>query len=102
MSDSVDAASAEVRSSLAATERPNSEASGFFAAVWEHWKQAAHAVGVVQTRLLMIVFFFLVVFPLGLLMRIGSDKLHLKRPSGSSWVPHEHQEPSLESAHRQF
>jgi hypothetical protein len=77
-------------------------AVNFPRAVLEHWKKVAHAVGVVQTRLLMIVFYFIAVLPLGLLMRMSDDKLRLRPPKGSAWVPHKTEEPSLEMARRQF
>lgn len=75
---------------------------GMVRAGWTRWKKIARAVGVVQTRLLMVFFYFVVVFPVGLLMRMSGDPLHLKVRSGSNWTPHRHQDPTLENAHRQF
>ena len=69
---------------------------------WLHWKRLAHAVGVVQTRFLMVGFYFLVVLPLGLVMRLADDKLRLQRPQGSCWVPHAHEDQSIDTARRQF
>ncbi len=74
----------------------------YWRAPWNHWKKIARAIGVVQTRLLMVCLYFLLVLPVGLLMRWSGDPLHLKRPRGSNWSPHQHEEPSLESARRQF
>jgi len=79
----------------------SSPPAGFFRGTWEHWKKIAQAIGVVQTRLLMIGFYFVVVLPTGLLMRLSDDKLHLKRPTGTNWVPHPQVEPSIETARRQ-
>jgi hypothetical protein len=75
---------------------------GFIRAAWDHWKQIARAIGVVQTRLLMVLMYFVLVFPLGLIMRIRSDPLHLKPRAGSNWTPHSYEPPSLDSARRQF
>jgi hypothetical protein len=75
---------------------------GFHRATWERWKKIARAVGVVQTRLLLIIFYFLVVLPLGLIMRIAGDPLHLKPRKGSNWTPHRHEEASVDAARRQF
>ncbi len=75
---------------------------GLLRTVWERWKKIARAVGVVQTRILMVVFYFLFVFPLGLILRMRSDPLHLKEPTGSNWTPHRHEEASLDTARRQF
>lgn len=69
---------------------------------WEHWKKLAHAVGVVQTRFLLVLFYFLFVMPLGLIMRLFQDKLQLRRPTGSCWAPHVHEEQSIDTARRQF
>ena len=80
----------------------SSPPAGFLREVWEHWKKIAQAIGVVQTRLLMIGFYFVAVLPLGLLMRLSDDKLHLRRPKGGNWVPHPIVEPSIETARRQF
>jgi len=77
-------------------------ALGFVRATWERWKKIAHAIGVVQTRILMVVFYFIVVFPLGLVMKRSGDPLHLKEPGDSNWSAHHHEEPSLDAARRQF
>src|SRR5262245_3870529 len=76
--------------------------AGFLAGTWQRWKKIARAVGVVQTRLLMVTFYFLVVLPLGLFMRMRGDPLHLKPTAGSNWTPHRSEKASLESARRQF
>lgn len=70
--------------------------------VWEHWKRTARAVGIVQTRILMVGFYFVLVLPLGLVMRMKGDPLHLNAPKGTNWVPHHDEEVSVESARRQF
>ena len=75
---------------------------GFLRAIWDHWKRMARAVGVVQTRILMVGFYFVFVFPLGLVMRVSGDPLHLKQRSGSNWTPHRDQEANLDTARRQF
>jgi|SRR5579862_4303280 len=75
---------------------------GFARAAWEHWKKVGHAVGVVQTRILMVIFYFIAVLPIGLLMRLAGDPLHLKPPKSSNWTPHKHQEPSVDRARQQF
>ena len=48
---------------------------GFAPTVWAHWKKVAHAVGVVQTRILMVIFYFIVMWndlfiPMVLLQRM--------------------------------
>lgn len=76
--------------------------SGFLRSAWERWTKIARAIGVVQTRILMVVFYFVFVLPLGLIMRMRGDPLHLKAPKGSNWTPHRNQDANLETARRQF
>ena len=75
---------------------------GLVRATWEHWKQIAHAIGVVQTRVIMVFVYFLFVMPTGLVMRLRGDPLHLKPHPDGNWTPHRYEEPSIDSAHRQF
>jgi hypothetical protein len=75
---------------------------GYFRRVWEHWKHVAHAVGVVQTRFLMLVIYAVVVVPTGLLMRLSRDPLHLRRPDRGNWTAVRENERTVEAARRQF
>ena len=76
--------------------------TGLARAAWDHWKKIAHAVGVVQTRILMVFFYFIAVLPIGLVMRLAGDPLHLKPQPDTNWTAHRHEEPSLDGARRQF
>lgn len=71
-------------------------------AVWAHWMKLGHAIGVVQTRILMVVFYFLFVMPMGLVLKLRGDPLRLAPRNQSNWWPHQHQERSLEATRRQF
>jgi hypothetical protein len=75
---------------------------GYFRRVWEHWKQIAHAVGVVQTRFFMVVIYAIVVVPTGLLMRLSRDPLHLRAQQHGNWTPTRPSERSVDAARRQF
>jgi hypothetical protein len=70
--------------------------------IYQHWKRAAHAVGVVQTRAIMVVVYGVVVIPTGLLMRVSRDPLQLKAPEQTNFTPARQSERSVESARRQF
>ncbi len=74
---------------------------GFLRRVYERWKRAGHAVGVVQTRVIMVIIYALVVVPTGLLMRLSRDPLHLKPPTQGNWTPARQNERSVESARQQ-
>ncbi len=69
---------------------------------WERWKRIAHAIGVVQTRIIMFLFFIVVVLPVGLILRLLRDPLHFKHPERTNWTPHRQEPHTLESAQRQF
>jgi hypothetical protein len=94
--------SALSRAAVAVPDAGPSAARGYPRRVWEHWKQVAHAVGVVQTRFVMLVVYAVVVVPTGLLMRLGRDPLHLRPPADGNWTPARPHERSVDAARRQF
>lgn len=61
----------------------------FLKTVWEGWKKAAHRIGRFQTMLLITLFYFLVIAPLGMTFRLfGWDPLEtkgFKSSKQSSW-----------------
>ena len=69
--------------------------------IYDRWRRAAHAVGVVHTRVIMLSIYAVVVVPTGLLMRQFRDPLHLRPPAGTNWTPTRPSERSLEAARRQ-
>ena len=69
--------------------------------LWERWTRTARALGVVQTRALMVAFYFVFVFPVGLLMRGRGDPLGLRPPEGTNWRPHADTRPTIEAARKQ-
>jgi hypothetical protein len=83
---------------MAAPARP----LAFLRAAWTHWKKIARAVGVVQTRILMVCLYLIFVLPVGVVARLRGDPLRLKRPTGSNWTPRREEKASIESARRQF
>ena len=83
---------------LAASANPLS----FLSAAWTRWKKIARAIGVVQTRILMVCVYFVLVLPVGVVMRLKGDPLRLKRPAGGNWAPHHDEEATIEAVRRQF
>jgi hypothetical protein len=77
-------------------------ARGYLRRVWDRWKQVAHAIGVVQTRFIMLAIYATVVVPTGVLMRLSRDPLHLRHPDGGNWTPTAPHERSIDAARRQF
>jgi hypothetical protein len=70
--------------------------------VWGQWRRAAHSIGVVQTRFIMLLIYLTVVVPTGLLMKMSSDPLHLKKPEKTNCQPARQEERNLDNARRQF
>ena len=73
-----------------------------FRRIYDRWRRAAHAVGVVQTRVIMMVVYLTVVVPTGLLMRLSRDPLHMRPRDDGNWLPAPQHERSVEAARRQF
>jgi hypothetical protein len=70
---------------------------------WEGWKILAAKIGNFQGRLLLGFFYFLVITPWGVLMRLFGDPLRTKsRPTSSFWVDRSGEPPEIEGARRQY
>jgi hypothetical protein len=71
--------------------------------LWEKWKVVAHAIGNVQSRFMLLLFYFLVLAPFALGVRLLSDPLRLQKPSHSSWLPKQTERlDHWDKARRQF
>ena len=71
-----------------------------FKRVWQTWKQAAHAVGTFQSRVLLTIFYAVLVLPFGIFARLLSDSLRIKsRPT--QWIEHPSEAHDLQWAKRQ-
>jgi hypothetical protein len=55
-------------------------------AFWEAWKSFGRKLGDFQARLILSVFYFVIVAPFSLLIRCGSDPLTLKRNTARGWI----------------
>jgi len=74
-----------------------------FRRLWERWKGIAHTIGMFQSRVLLTLFYCLIIAPFGLGVRLFSDPLHLTRRHLSHWRRKEGDpDVSLERARRQF
>jgi hypothetical protein len=71
--------------------------------LWERWKAFGHKMGDFQGRLLLFWFYFIIVTPFGLIMRLFSDPLdlHLGKEI-SHWRPRPSADAKLEDVKRQF
>jgi hypothetical protein len=71
--------------------------------LWARWKVIARIIGNFQSRVLLSIFYFLILAPFGFGLRLFSDPLRLTRQHRSHWQHKESNTASiLESARRQF
>jgi hypothetical protein len=57
-----------------------------FKRIWEWWKRTARKIGDFQARLLLILFYFLILAPFALLVW-ASDPLEMKHKAINRWRP---------------
>jgi saxitoxin biosynthesis operon SxtJ-like protein len=69
-------------------------------ALWQAWKTVAARIGHFQSRLILVVLYFVVVGPLALVMRVAGDPLGIKG-TAPAWTERR-RTISLETARRQF
>jgi len=70
---------------------------------WERWKIIAHVIGNFQARLLLSLFYFLIVPPFALIVRLMKDPLSLRGVPGSSfWVDRDLPDMSSDAAKWQW
>jgi len=70
--------------------------------LWARWKAIATKIGNFQARLILSLFYFLIVTPFGLVMRFFADPLQIKpRATSTFWQPKTLPAHTLEEARRQ-
>ena len=55
--------------------------------IWRRWTVIAHIIGTFQARVLLSVFYLVVIPPFAFIVKFWLDPLHLRRATGSSaWI----------------
>jgi hypothetical protein len=67
---------------------------------WLVWKKIAHKIGTFQVRVLLTVFYGVLVLPLGLATRLFSDPLRIKK-TPTEWLDHPDEAYDLDWARKQ-
>ena len=71
--------------------------------LWVRWKAIAHKIATFQSRVLLFVFYYLVMAPFAIGMRLASDPLQLRPDARPDWVPRPaHHDAITMIARRQF
>ena len=69
--------------------------------LWQRWQKVAKKIGDFQARLILSLFYILIVLPIGLIARMFSDPLSLKK-TAAHWHAKQSTPARLEDARRQF
>jgi hypothetical protein len=71
--------------------------------LWVRWKAVAHKIATFQSRALLFVFYYVVLAPFALGMRLASDPLRLRPDAPGGWLPRPAPDDDATlSARRQF
>ncbi len=71
--------------------------------IWRRWQAFSLRMGSFQSRVLLSFFFFVVVFPFAVAVKVLADPLRIKRSVGNTyWLPKEKIPRDLEEYRRQF
>ncbi len=69
--------------------------------LWQTWKRLAHAIGNFQARVLLTLFYGVLILPLGVVVRLFADPLRIRR-SPEQWLDHPDLPNDMPSARRQW
>ena len=69
---------------------------------WERWKRIARAIGQFQARIILTLFYFVVVPPFALVLRLTKDPLGLTPPTGDSFWSARSDDASSRAGTQQF
>ena len=77
--------------------------AGLFTYVFTSWKSIARVIGNFQARVLLSLFYFVIVPPFALVVKLSKDPLRFRvRTGASAWVKRPAAVPPAETARRQF
>jgi hypothetical protein len=70
-------------------------------AVWSRWKAIAEKIGLFQSRLILTLFYFVLLLPIGLIFSLFKDELKIKEKRKSAWIEKIGQCETLEAMRKQ-
>ncbi len=74
----------------------------FWRRIWNHWLRIAGFIGNFQARLVLSLFYFIIVLPFGVAVRLFADLLRIKGIGRTSWSEFFERARSVEEAKRQY
>ena len=69
--------------------------------LWEAWKRLAHKIGDFQARVILTIFYAVLVLPFGLAVRLFADPLRTRRLP-AHWLEHSGEPADMGRARRQW
>jgi len=72
-----------------------------FRKLWEKWKRIAHHIGNFQARVLLTLFYAILILPFGIAVRLFADPLRIRRPS-EKWLGRDAKAVDMAAARRQW
>ncbi len=71
---------------------------------WNGWKKIARKIGDFNARVILTIFYFILLLPFALLIKIFTDPLEIKNKTPKGWHKRVEKDdiPTLERAERQF
>ena len=71
-------------------------------ALWAWWKPIAHLIGTFQARIILTLFYFIIIAPFALGMKLLSDPLRLRVRAAAEWLARPAEDDIPAVARRQF
>ena len=75
---------------------------GLWKRLWLRWKAIAGAIADFQARVILSLFYFVVVLPFGLAVRLFADPLRIRGERRTGWVDCIERTQTVDEAMRQF
>ena len=61
------------------------EKQGFYRRLWEGWKRIARKIGDFNARVILTLFYFILLFPFAVLLKLFTDPLEIKKKEHIGW-----------------
>lgn len=74
----------------------------FFKLVWDRWKLISQKIGLFQSRVILTIFYFTFILPIGIIFSIFKDVLNIKTLPNSTWIRKIKQTETLEEMRKQY
>ena len=81
---------------------PNNPILPWHRRAWTRWIRVATVIGDFQARVVLSLFYFLIVLPFGLAVRLFADPLGIRKKRHTAWTDYAMPAQTVDEARRQF